>query len=84
MATKERRPIKTPKGNVLIEFLVDVGNAVKKGKRVVTDKAKADIFVKAKRAKIVKEYGDGEIAKLMRAGKNHPRIKSGVAKNDST
>ena len=71
MITKENRPVKVPKGNVLIEFLVDVGNAVKKGKRVVTDKAKADLFVAAKRAKLVKEYGDGEIAKLVKAGKDY-------------
>ena len=71
MATKENRPVKVPKGNVLIEFTVNVGDAVKKGKKVVTDKAKADLFVKAKRAKIVKEYGDGEIARMVKSGKNY-------------
>ncbi len=71
MATKENRPVKVPKGNVLIEFTVNVGDAVKKGKKVVTDKAKADLFVKAKRAKIVKEYGTGEIARMVKSGKNY-------------
>ena len=71
MATKENRPVKVPKGNVLIEFSVNVGNAVQKGKRTVTDKAKADLFVKAKRAKIVKEYGEGEISRMVKSGKNY-------------
>ena len=70
MITKENRPVKVPKGNVLIEFTVNVGNAVQKGKRTVTDKAKADFFVKAKRAKIVKEYGTGEISRMVKSGKN--------------
>lgn len=71
MPSKDKRPVKVPKGNVLIEFTNDVKGNVKKGSRVITDKAKADLLAKLKRAKIVKEYSEGEVLKLAKAGKDY-------------
>lgn len=73
--TQDKRPAKVPKGNVLIEFSKDVGLYISKGERKITDKAKANLFVESKKAKIIKEYSEGELAKMVKAGKDYLNVK---------
>ena len=69
--TKDVKPTKAPKGDILIEFTKDVNARAKKGVRKVTTKEMASLLVDQKKAKILKEYSEGEVLKLAKAGKNY-------------
>ena len=58
--TKEKKPVKVPKGTVLVEFLIDAKTRNIKGLKRFVSKENAEVLVKAKKAKVLKEYSSTE------------------------